>query len=191
MSMAANKKKNAPRLDRNAWLDEALEVVARDGGARLRIDTLVHEMGVTKGSFYWHFKSRDEFVVTLLEHWHQRSTLVVPEQLANSTSTAEERLLELMVMILGDELTRYDLAIRSWAIQEPNIRPYVRRTDVFRLGFVRDLFLEMGFDDFAADVRARTLVTDAALQGAIFDPLAKSKRANYVKSLHAMLIQPV
>lgn len=49
----------------------------------------------------------------------------------------------------------------------------------------------MGFDDFAADVRARTLVTDAALQGAIFYPLAKSKRANYIKSLHAMLIQPV
>jgi AcrR family transcriptional regulator len=57
--MAGYKKQKVSRRDRTQWLEAALKVVARDGGARLRIDTLVNELGVTKGSFYWHFSGRD------------------------------------------------------------------------------------------------------------------------------------
>lgn len=190
VKVMANRGHAAGRLGKEAWLAAALEVVARDGGARLRIDTLVQEMGVTKGSFYWHFASRGAFVTELLEYWHQQSTLHVPESLQNLEGDASEQLLQLITVIVAEKLTRHDLAIRSWAIQEPGIRPLVRRTDVFRLSFVRNLLAEMGFSEMAADVRARVLVTYMAMDGSIFDPLSQKKRVEYIKNIHAMVTRP-
>jgi AcrR family transcriptional regulator len=189
MPTAARMKKAVVRRDKTEWLDTALEVIAREGGAKLRIDTLVKEMGVTKGSFYWHFENRDDFVMALLEHWHRASTLNVPQALQGLKGSASERLRMLITLVVEQELTRYDLAIRSWAIQEPNIRPLVRRTDVFRLNFVRDLFREMGFDATDADMRARMLVTYMALDGAVFDKQSKKKRVDYVQRIHAMVVR--
>jgi AcrR family transcriptional regulator len=185
--MAVRKQQAITRHDKDEWLKKALEVVARDGGAKLRIDALVKEMGVTKGSFYWHFESRDDFVRALLEYWHEYSTLNVPRGLQELSGSASERLYALITIVVGQELTRYDLAIRSWAIQEPDIRPLVRRTDVFRLNFVRDLFAEMGFDTTEADMRARMLVTYMALDGAVFDKLPKKKRVDYIQRIHKMV----
>ena len=68
-------------LSREDWLEKALNVVSRVGGAKLRINNLVTEVGVTKGSFYWHFKDREDFVRSLIDHWHQRYTLTVSDYL--------------------------------------------------------------------------------------------------------------
>jgi AcrR family transcriptional regulator len=54
-------KHSVQNLSRDEWLEKALIVVSREGGAKLRINNPVTEVGVTKGSFYWHFKSRDDF----------------------------------------------------------------------------------------------------------------------------------
>ncbi len=52
-------------LSRKEWLEKALSIVSREGAAKLRINNLVAEVGVTKGSFYWHFKDREDFVRSL------------------------------------------------------------------------------------------------------------------------------
>lgn len=56
-------------LDRDAWLNAAADVVANDGFAQLKILALAKTLGVTRGSFYWHFKDHAEFVDAFLEKW--------------------------------------------------------------------------------------------------------------------------
>jgi AcrR family transcriptional regulator len=63
----------APRFDREAWLEAALEVLARQGQAKLRVETLARQLGVTKGSFYHHFKNREAFLKALLAYWAEAS----------------------------------------------------------------------------------------------------------------------
>jgi AcrR family transcriptional regulator len=70
------------RLPREQWLSAALEVVARRGGAKLRIRDLVQRLGVSTGSFYWHFRDRDDFVTSLVDYWGREFTSRVAEQVA-------------------------------------------------------------------------------------------------------------
>jgi AcrR family transcriptional regulator len=110
---------NAKTLSRVEWLENALNAASRTGGAKLRIDSLAKEVGVTKGSFYWHFKNRDDFVRSLIDYWHERYTLKVSDYLDVYEGSAKEKLHKLMEMVFVEQLTRHDLAIRSWAIAEP------------------------------------------------------------------------
>jgi AcrR family transcriptional regulator len=56
------------RLSQGAWLEKALEILANEGEKKLSIVHLAKLMGVTKGSFYWHFKNRKDFTETLIHY---------------------------------------------------------------------------------------------------------------------------
>lgn len=174
-------------LNREAWLERALDVVSRVGGAKLRISSLAAAVGVTKGSFYWHFKNREDFVKQLIDYWHERYTLRVSDFLDGFEGTAGEKLEKLMEMVFVEQLTRHDLAIRAWAIQEPDLRARVRRTDDHRIGYLRMLFTGMGFNDDAADLRARVFLGEAAWEAARFQRMSKEERIRKARDFFELL----
>lgn len=175
-------------LSREEWLDAALEVVSRQGGAKLRIDALVRQVGVTKGSFYWHFKNRDDFVRCLIDYWHERYTLTVSDHLDRIEGTPHEKLGILMDMVFVERLTRYDLAIRSWAAAYPELQPLVKRTDDHRLKYLRQLFAGIGFDREGADLRSRVFLGETAWEAARFENMSKSRRRKQAKQLFDLLV---
>jgi AcrR family transcriptional regulator len=175
-------------LNREEWLEKALNVLSQAGGAKLRIDNLVKEIGVTKGSFYWHFKNRDDFVCSLIDYWHKHYTLTVSDYLDAFDGSAEEKMRKLMEMVFVDQLTRHDLAIRSWAIEEPKLRVLVKRTDDHRLNYLRMLFRGMGFDKDGADLRSRVFLGEAAWEAALFETMTKSQRKKKAIAFFDLLI---
>jgi AcrR family transcriptional regulator len=81
---AGVKNSTKPKLTRKKCLEFSLDLLIKEGNTKLRIDTLVQSLGVTKGSFYWHFKDRDDFIFKLVEHWTLVSTQVVVEHMKQS-----------------------------------------------------------------------------------------------------------
>ena len=77
-----------------------MEVLAKEGQAKLRVDALASQLGVTKGSFYWHFKNRDDLFAHLLDYWTHELTQVVtssPEVLALGPRRRLERTAEMIL----------------------------------------------------------------------------------------------
>lgn len=183
--------KQKKKLTQTRWLELALDILIKEGNTKLRIDHLVRCMGVTKGSFYWHFKNRDEFVLRLIEYWANVSTLVVVEHMKQVQGSAEERLLELMRFIVINDLTRHDIAVRAWALMEPKVAHIVKKIDGQRLDFIRKLFAEMGFDENEQEMRARTLVTFHAMEHGLLIKKTEEERFEVLLRLHAMFTHPV
>jgi TetR/AcrR family transcriptional repressor of nem operon len=50
-------------------LDAALHVIRAKGYAATTIDDICHKAGVTKGSFFYHFKSKDELALAAASYW--------------------------------------------------------------------------------------------------------------------------
>lgn len=148
--------RNDGRFDRASWLRAALNVLARDGQARLNVEKLAGELGVTKGSFYYHFRNREDFVAKLLAFWEAEYTTRQQDALAESSAPAEERLFQIMKTIEKDSLTQFDIAFRSWAAQDSSVAEVVRRVDAARFSAIKSLFAELGFT--GADLIERTRI---------------------------------
>ena len=58
-------------LDRDAWIKGAIAILAEHGAERLRVEVLAKRLGVTKGSFYWHFKNRRDLLDAVLQFWKE------------------------------------------------------------------------------------------------------------------------
>lgn len=173
------------RYSRDEFLARSLDVLAEEGEAKLRIDRLVGRLGVTKGSFYWHFESRADFVRSLAEHWAHSSTQVVIDDIGTLTGSPEERLLSLMKMISRQDLAGHDLAMRTWASHEPEVAPIVSKVDRMRLSFVRSLFKEMGFEGAELETRTRVFVTAVSLKRAILVGESRNRRMETLRNWHA------
>lgn len=173
------------RFSRDEFLDRSLDVLSEEGEAKLRIDRLVSRLGVTKGSFYWHFENRADFVRSLAKYWADTSTGAVIDDMDAQTGSAEDRLFGLMKRISRQDLVDHDLAMRTWAFHEPEIAPIVRKVDRMRLTFVRGLFQEMGFEGEELEARTRIFVTANSLKRGILVREPKGKRQESLRHWHA------
>lgn len=168
----------APRFDRKSWLRAAMEVLAREGQAKLRVDAIAASLGVTKGSFYHHFRNREDFVASLLDFWAESFTTVVIETIGVLDVPARERLRDLARLVERDGLDRYDIAFRSWAAQDPKVAESVKRVDAARYTYVRSLFEEIGYEGEDLEMRVRTFIVFASSHNAIHFPERPSQNHN-------------
>lgn len=175
------------RLSREDWLSKALKFVANDGGEVLAIDKLVVKLGVSRGSFYWHFMDRTDFVNQLVDYWAQMFTMAIADEISQSNESAEKRLLLLANKILSLRLARYDVAIRSWAVHDPVAMRQVKKVDKFRFNYVRSLFSEAGFEGDDLEMRTQTFVVFYSMESGLSVSLSRKKKLELVKLRHALL----
>ena len=178
------------RLSRNEWLGRALDALAKEGGSVLTIDELVQRLGVSRGSFYWHFKNRADFARQLVDYWSEFFTQGVSQETNELEGSAKERLLSLMERIVSDQLTRYDIAIRAWASRNRIAARGVKKVDEFRLSYVRSLFDEMGFKGEELEMRTRTFVVFYSLEPGLFVDISRKDQLKQLKLRHALLTKP-
>jgi AcrR family transcriptional regulator len=185
----APKRGRPPRRSREEWLAQALEVLAKSGNAKLRVETIAAALGVTTGSFYWHFAGRDAFLESLVRYWGEMFTDPVIEHVRN-LDEGRQRLGALMEIVLRNDYARYDVSIRAWAAQEPAIQPLVAEVDQRRLAFVRSLIAEIGFEGEELEMRTRACIGYLSLDPTIRAASANGHRFALLERFEALITRP-
>jgi AcrR family transcriptional regulator len=160
------------RLNELQWFDAALSAMAVGGVEAIRIDQLAAKLGVTKGSFYVLFKSREVFLEGLLDHWRRISTLQVIEELRAINESPIERLIRVFDISLTDRAkrrARIEAGFRLWAYDDARAAGTMREIDHHRLLYFQSVAEGAGLPAEAAKARAfliyAYMISDAMLAG--------------------------
>lgn len=102
------------QLGRDDWLKAALNL-CMGGIDGVKIAPLAADLGVTTGSFYWHFKNRQELLVELLKYWEYEMTDVAIEAARQYPGSPADRIYYIMETVMLNNLAGYDLPIWQWA----------------------------------------------------------------------------
>lgn len=147
----------APKRDRESWLDQARQVLISDGADRVRVDPLAKLLGVTTGSFYHHFKNRQELLDGLLEHWEAKNSGPMFRAVEAAGDNPHDQIEALFQTWLSESEydPQYDSAIRAWAHGDKHVSGVVRRVDDRRIELLQQVFIRLGYDPERAFVRAR------------------------------------
>jgi len=143
------------RLDRDAWLREALEVLRESGIDHVKVEPLAKRLGVTKGSFYWHFKDRPELLRALPQHWVESQTEPVLAYAEAIDRTPVEKMRAVLEFLAREDPDRYDNAMRAWAQFDPDVARMVAAIDKRRMEYAGSLFEQAGLSKAEAAFRAR------------------------------------
>ena len=141
------------------WTQAGLEALRKGGVAGVRVERLAADLGITKGSFYWHFKNRGDLLDALLEHWAREMTDVEFERIQAMRAGLAGRLQALAEDVLEKGMGRYDPAIRGWARTDRKVAAAVAQVDRRRVRALAGFFEEGGFAPAEARTRARLFYT--------------------------------
>lgn len=154
------------QLDPERWVEMAIDVLAREGVTGLRVEVLAKRCGVTKGSFYWHFKDRQALLDAVLEHWKLGRIRDIEKTTAVTAGNEREQL-HYAIEVYGASRNRkgmsIELAVRDWARHDPQAAAVVEMVDLYRLECTRKLFVAAGMSD--ADAKSRSLLLYACVFG--------------------------
>jgi len=169
-------------LSRQVWLQRALELLSREGESRLRIDAICKALGVTKGSFYWHFKSRGDFIQSMLEYWAEIYNKRVARTAEERGGKALHRLRYVFDLVLKENLSKYDVAFDAWAAREPGIAGLVQKVYKLRRDYVGSLFRELGFRGIDLETRTVSFLSFLREEARIVG-MNRSKRSSHRSSI--------
>lgn len=150
---------NRPPLDRKAWIQAATDALAEEGLAGLRVEVLAKRCGVTKGSFYWHFRDRQELLDEVLNLWKEGRIRDVSKQARGEPGKPLEQLVRVIDVYSSSRNRRgiqIELAVRDWARRDPKAAKVVEEVDQWRLKSAKDLFIASGMG--AQEAASRSLL---------------------------------
>ena len=142
------------RLTADDWAKAALDVIATAGVDQVTVEGLGRDLGVTKGSFYWHFVNRQALITAALDLWERRATIEVIEQLMKIVNPVA-RLRVLFEISLGDAVDGPLDAALVAAVNDPVVGVTVRSVTRRRIEFLEQLFTDMALSASEAGIRAR------------------------------------
>jgi AcrR family transcriptional regulator len=144
---------------KSQWTQAGLEALRKGGVAGVRVERLAEDIGLTKGSFYWHFRGRGELLEALLEFWAREMTEAEFERISEVKGGLVPRLLTLAEDVLDKGMGRYDPAVRAWARADRKVAAAVAQVDRRRVRALTGFFEEGGFAPAEARTRARLFYT--------------------------------
>jgi hypothetical protein len=141
------------------WLEAAYESLLEGGIESVRILPLAKKLNLSRTSFYWFFKDREELLSALLSRWKSKNTGHWIERTEAYADSVCEATLNVADCWFDETIfdSRLEAAIRNWAQQSPEVAVETAKADARRIAALTALFERFGFDTAMADVRARAM----------------------------------
>ena len=178
------------RLSREEWADAALAALARGGPSAVAVEPIARTLGVTKGSFYWHFKERDDLLVAALGRWEELGNAAVIAA-GSAPGHPRERLRRLFEQAFEVRSMGFLLVHLAANAEHPVIGPALERVTHRRLELLTAIYRDCGLD--ADEASHRAMLAYSAYIGlfhvlSAVGTVAAGDRSAYVEHLVATLI---
>ncbi len=189
MPTAEKQRKTTESLTRDDWISGAWDMLGENGLDGVRVEPLARRLGVTKGSFYWHFKDRQQLMDALLDRWFSiwdDQMLPDMEEAANPA----DRIWALFESVVGRVTRGQTVSLRMMSHSDADVARRIEERDAQRLSFLTSELVEIGFAADEARVRGQvyqTIMTGEYLRSG---GLPLEERVARARSYHLMLSSP-
>ena len=147
------------KVTRQDWLNMARDVLVTEGVGEVKILGLAHRMGVSRSSFYWYFKDRQDLLNALLDEWQSTNTAALVRAAGKDASTITQAVGNVFIGFLDARAfnTALDFAVRDWARRASAVKQVLDASDSRRIEALAAMFARFGYEPLEAQTRARVL----------------------------------
>jgi AcrR family transcriptional regulator len=145
-------------LTREDWVEAARAELITKGINAVKVGRLARNLRVTRGSFYWHFANHQQLLRDLLQLWEYSNTRPFEEALdREGVHFGYQEFIKIVNLILAEDTYKpaFDTAVRDWARTSKAAAAAVRRVDARRIDILHKVFIDLGYGEPEALVRAR------------------------------------
>lgn len=179
----------------DTWIAAATEVLVDQGIDHVRVDLLAKQLAVTRGSFYWHFRDREDLLRRVLQVWREQATEQLTRRLESASDDPVEQLRDVISLPFRGKsavrAARIELAIRAWARRDAMARQAVDEADASRIAYISQVFSSLGFSLVEARARGFILYAYVVAESQMANQGNPSLRTPVVERLLRQVLDPL
>lgn len=130
------------KVEKINWFTEGFSILETDGFEKVTIESLCSRLGVTKGSFYHHFKNMDGYVNALMEYWLEVNTLALIEKTEKIKNVKNKR--GVLNDLVSELPFKVEHTIRAWSYSNSVVNVAIQKVDKMRSDYLVLLGLQEG-----------------------------------------------
>lgn len=136
------------------WIKLGYKLFSEQGISGIVVEAMAKKLNVNKSSFYWHFKTKEEFVNAIINFWITTETeqIIAQTEAVKSASGKFERFLE--ITFKSEPYLEFIFFLKRYAKKNKKIQKIIDDIDFKRLSYASNLFQEVGYSKAEATVRA-------------------------------------
>jgi AcrR family transcriptional regulator len=131
------------------WLNAASARLSEQGIEAVRVEVLARELGVSKGSFYWHFRDRGDLLERMLSRWEEGEFGWLDGN--HDDASAATRWARVVARTANPEHIRMEVAVRAWARRDERVARRVAALERKKSGLIAGVLRDVGFTRSAAE----------------------------------------
>jgi AcrR family transcriptional regulator len=145
------------KIPLEGWLEAARVVLIEEGIGMVKVDRLARRLKVTRGGFYYHFKSHHALLEELLKRWRSQNKFVPDAIDASTPKSSYEALVGLTDALVHERGfdPQFDMAVREWARISIPVAEVVNEVDGERIKALNKIFVGLGCKAKEAEIRAK------------------------------------
>ncbi len=171
--MTGNRKQKG--VSREEWLREALDLIHKFGVDKVTVDGLAKKLGISRSGFYWHFKNRDDLLKQILNFWIYDNNKKAIEQIEGLDLEPEQLLALVAETVLDQDLAKYEIGIRHWALQDKSVARAVLKVNQLRKDLIRKPLSELGFKGDELEMRTLLFVCYTTWETPMFQEVPRDQ----------------
>lgn len=149
----ANSKKT---LTADNWATAALEAIAEGGVEMVAVEPLARRLGVTKGSFYWHFPNREALLYAAVAIWEAQETEGMLARIGEEMDPRRRIQRVFSKVDASQRASQLYFALAAAAAKDPHIGEIVGRVSRRRVEYLDECYVALGMDKAEAHRWATT-----------------------------------
>ncbi len=153
--MASTPASRTVSLHRSDWLAAAFSRLSDQGVESVRVEVLARDLGVSKGSFYWHFHGRSELLESMLSRWESDELAWIE---AENGAAPAVRWAQIVAKTTDPERIRGEVAVRGWARRDSRVAGRVAAIERKKAALIASVLREVGFTPSAAEAWAEIVL---------------------------------
>jgi AcrR family transcriptional regulator len=148
--MASPSPIRVPSLQPDDWIRAAFTRLSAQGVESVRVEILARDLGATKGSFYWHFKDREDLLSRMLLRWEEEETRWL-EEAREANSGAAARWAVFVERSANPDRAHLEVSFRAWARRDERIAGHVATIEAKRRAHIVSVLRDVGFTPSSAE----------------------------------------
>jgi AcrR family transcriptional regulator len=173
------------QLTKADWADAAMAAFEKGGIDAVLVLPLANALGVSRGSFYWHFRDRNALLLEVLARWSKTRTDDIIAAVEGGGGAPSSRLRQLLETCARDD-GHLEMALRAWAQTDAAARRFVSAVDARRVNYLEALIAEATRQKSGTETKAR--IVYAAWLGEYASGSDEATRLADMRCLHEMLL---